>query len=533
MRNAPGTPTRRFRADASAVSFVTAHVLRPISGVTDLLEAFETLRTDPYPWLLDSALEGSPHARFSFAGSSPYLVVRGFARVGKSEVEIECRDPVRPDLSPGTHRRSGDPLALACSLLPPPPIGDPAPEIPLIGGAVGYVGYEYVQTIEALALRAKPGLVLPDLELLFVDRLLVFDHRTREIAISALGFGHTDDEARARARRTADAVAQRFRRPRHRTRPLPSTPAAGGGPRFAGFFDECSYGKAVRALLENIAAGEVYQACLTQRLEAPFRSDPWLLYRHLRELNPAPFASFIDLPEVAILSSSPERFLRVGGDGWAESRPIKGTRPRGKTAAEDVQLRRELAGSAKDRAENLMIVDLVRNDLGRVCEPGTIEVPDLFVIEAYATLFQLVSTVRGRLRGDQRVVDLIQACFPPGSMTGAPKIAAMRILDAVEPVRRGIYAGALGYFDLRGGADLSVVIRTLFLHQGSAMLHVGGGVVADSDPLAEYQESLDKAKALQSALCAVGADSEAIAPDRESGPISFRRSRFLPSPGAR
>ncbi len=258
---------------------------------------------------------------------------------------------------------------------------------------------------------------------------------------------------------------------------------------------------------DEIEAGNVYQANLTQRVEGPFDGDPWQVYRALRRVNPAPFACYVELDDVTVAGSSPERFLRVGADGLAESRPIKGTRPRGGSPGEDAALRRELAGSEKDRAENLMIVDLVRNDLGRVCETGSVEVPELMAIEEYASVFQLVSTVAGRLRDDRDAFDLVRATFPPGSMTGAPKIAAMQLLDRLEPVRRGLYSGAIGYFDARGGADLCVVIRTLFFQGERVLLHAGGGVVADSDPQEEWRESWVKARALLAALAEARRDA--------------------------
>jgi anthranilate/para-aminobenzoate synthase component I len=239
-------------------------------------------------------------------------------------------------------------------------------------------------------------------------------------------------------------------------------------------------------------------------VERDFRGDPWLLYRALRRINPAPFACYLELPGVVVVGSSPERFLRVGADRRVESRPIKGTRPRGRQAAEDAANRAALERSAKDRAENLMIVDLVRNDLGRVCETGSVAVPELMALEEYASVFQMVSTVTGRLREDCDALDLVRATFPPGSMTGAPKIAAMRLLGRLEPVRRGVYSGAIGYLDVRGGADLSVVIRTLLLRGGRAYLHTGGAVVADSDPRDEWRETLDKARPLLAALDEMG-----------------------------
>jgi anthranilate/para-aminobenzoate synthase component I len=203
-----------------------------------------------------------------------------------------------------------------------------------------------------------------------------------------------------------------------------------------------------------------------------------------------------------VVGSSPERFLRVTPDGWVESRPIKGTRPRRADAAADRREGKALAASAKDRAENLMIVDLVRNDLGRVCETGSVHVPELFAVEPYASVFQLVSTVRGRLARGRSALDAVRAAFPPGSMTGAPKLAAMELLARLEPVRRGLYSGALGYLDLRGGADLSVTIRSVILRAGRAFVHTGGGIVADSEPGAEWAEAEDKARALLGALAA-------------------------------
>ena len=224
------------------------------------------------------------------------------------------------------------------------------------------------------------------------------------------------------------------------------------------------------------------------------------MYRELRHINPAPFASFLKFPEVEIVSSSPERFLKIDETGVAEARPIKGTRPRGGTPTEDERLRRELQNSPKDRAENVMIVDLVRNDFGRVCSYGSVQVRDFLTIEPYATVFQMVSTVQGRLAEERDRFDLLCACFPGGSMTGAPKIEAMKIIDALEPVARGIYSGAIGYLDFGGAMDLSMVIRTILVKDGRCYFHVGGGIVADSDPTAEYRETQDKARALVEAI---------------------------------
>jgi aminodeoxychorismate synthase component I len=351
---------------------------------------------------------------------------------------------------------------------------------------------------------------VPDAAWLLLDRVLAYEHASGRLFATALG--HGDD-----AERAVDRFAERVART-----PIPSpkldrtnnlTPGTGlsepirlrdaeTGLEVGAFFDADSYAKTVVAIQQQIAAGELYQANLTHRLAARFNGDAWRLYEGLRARSPAPFAVFVELPELTIVGSSPERFLRVDADGGVETRPIKGTRPRGATAAEDARLLEELRGSEKERAENAMIVDLMRNDLGRVCAPGSIEVLELFEIERYATLFQMVSTVRGTLRAGRDRVDLLRAAFPPGSMTGAPKIAAMQLLARLEPVRRGVYSGALGYLDARGGADLSVVIRTLLCQGRDAWLHVGGGIVLDSDPQAEWEETLAKARAPLDALAA-------------------------------
>jgi para-aminobenzoate synthetase component 1 len=477
------------------LSGTTVSSAREILPARPIPELFEKLRGGTYPWLLDSAL-ASDCGRFSFAGANPYLVVRGRG----SEIEAECLRAARPGLVVGRRHASGDLLEAVRSLFPTPPSNLEVPDLPFIGGAVGYLGYELAGQFDVHHFRGLDDLQLPDLYLLFIDRLIAYDSRDDRLYACALGFADDSKTAAARARGAIDEICAQIdgaSPPEHTV--AVSRPAAP----FA-FFDADRYTKAVDAAKEQIEAGEVYQVCLTHRKERDCTADPWALYRRLRELNPAPFASYFELPEVAIVSCSPERFLAVDGNRHVESRPIKGTRPRGGDAVSDRAYRDGLESSAKDRAENLMIVDLVRNDLGRVCETGSVAVPELMTIERYASVYQMVSTVCGRLRDGCDVFDLVRATFPPGSMTGAPKIAAMRILDELEPVRRGIYSGALGYFDLRGGTDLCVVIRTVLLIDGRAYLHTGGGIVADSNSAAEWQESMDKALLLEVALEDVG-----------------------------
>jgi aminodeoxychorismate synthase component I len=477
----------------------------------DLLRVCEALRAEPGAWLLDSAGPTSRLARYSFAGGNPYLVARVFGK----RIEIQCRRAVRDSLRVGPSEERQGAFDWVRTALPAFDVDEsqlPVP-LPFVGGAVGYWGYELAGEIEALEFHGADDLGLPDATLLFVDQLVALDHVSGRFFAIALGFGRDFQRAGVRAERGLKnllaSLAPLESTPAHRDdeaslapsgldrKSLLNTPMP---PDLPGSFDAKGYRDRVRRLKSEIAAGNVYEANLTRRMDRSFSGDAFALYRALRRATPAPFASFMELPEVAILSSSPERFLRLTPGGEVESRPIKGTRPRGLSAQEDSRLAAALAASEKDRAENLMIVDLVRNDLGRVCEIGSIRVPELMVVEAYSSVFHLVSAVSGKLgRGKDRT-DLFRAAFPPGSMTGAPKIAAMKLLNELEPVRRGVYSGALGYLDVRGGMDLSVVIRTLLVHKGRVHVHAGGAVVADSDPQTEYEESLHKTRAMWAAV---------------------------------
>jgi para-aminobenzoate synthetase component 1 len=469
----------------------TAHALIEIDDPRDPLDAFERLRRDHCPWLLDSALQSPRLGRYSFVGADPYLVLRARG----PRIELDCRRAVHPGLVPGRHVIEGPVLPTLRRLIPAAPASGAS--LPFVGGAVGYLGYELAEQLDVHRLHGRDDLGLADVVLLFVDALVGFDHVAGTRCISALGQDVTPALARCRAEAAAEALARRLA-----AAPTARASRAGdaGDPAIACDLDPAAYAKAVDSVKQEIAAGNVYQACLTGRVDRPFDADPWTLYRALRRTNPAPFASYLELPEVAIVGSSPERFLLVSAEGRVESRPIKGTAPRGRDPAEDAALRRALESSEKDRAENLMIVDLVRNDLGRVCRVGSVRVPELMAIETYASVFQMVSTVSGRLREGCDALDCVAATFPPGSMTGAPKIAAMRILDRFESVRRGVYSGAIGYLDARGGADLSVAIRTILVQGGRARLHGGGGIVADSVGAEEVREVGAKLAPLLAAL---------------------------------
>jgi para-aminobenzoate synthetase component 1 len=267
-------------------------------------------------------------------------------------------------------------------------------------------------------------------------------------------------------------------------------------------FDFAGYSAAIARIKAYIASGDVYQVNLTQRFAAPLPCPPYALYQRLRERSPAPFAAYLSFGPVQVVSSSPERFLTVRGR-QVETRPIKGTRPRSADPAADARLAAELLASEKDRAELLMIVDLERNDLGRVCTYGSVQVEKLWQLESHPTVHHLVATVSGTLRPEVDVIDCVAACFPGGSITGAPKIRAMQIIDELEPHRRHVYTGAIGYLGFDGNADLNIAIRTLTCVGGQAYYHVGGGIVWDSNPSAEYQETLDKGRAMHEALTQV------------------------------
>ncbi|HUW81300.1 MAG TPA: aminodeoxychorismate synthase component I [Phycisphaerae bacterium] len=465
-----------------------------------------------YCFFLDSALNEGRLGRFSFVGGDPAAVLMFRRQAGHvlgapGEVTVihhRAADglPIEP---PRMRRFAADPFLLLHRWLahrsPPQQTESAQPhEVPFGGGLVGYLGYELLHFIENVPPAARRDVDLPDGCLMVVDSLLAHDHDTNRSYVCALGQADHADQARSRARRTAAALLDRVRHFEPDAPGEPTGPQAVAQGPVGAFFDRDGYGELVRTAKDHIAAGDAFEICLTHRLDVKYTGDPWALYCHLRRINPAPFAAYLRLPEATILCASPERFLRLRPDGWAEARPIKGTRPRGLTPQQDRCLRDELAHSEKDRAENAMIVDLLRNDLGRVCRFGTIGVENAMSIEAYASVFQMVSTVRGRLRPECDAVDLLRACFPGGSMTGAPKVEAMKIINRLEPVARGVYSGAIGYFDAGGGMDLNIVIRTILMQNGRAYLNVGGAVVADSDPLAEYDETMDKAQALLQAL---------------------------------
>ena len=372
-------------------------------------------------------------------------------------------------------------------------------DLPFAGGVVGYFSYDLCHFIERLPSTAVDDLQLPECYLAFYDAAVAVDHLLGKTYLIATGLpGLTEGKRIKKAGETLKYLRGVLPRTgQFNEKSAPDT--VDEGIVLKSNFSREEYLKAVAAAREYICAGDIFQVNLSQRFETDLNIPPYELYQRLRRINPAPFAAYLNFEEVSIVGASPERFLKVRGD-WAETRPIKGTRPRGKTKAEDKALAQELLSSVKDRAENIMIVDLERNEIGRVCRYGTVRVTETAILETFPTVFHLTSTIVGRLAPGKGRVDLLKATFPGGSITGAPKVRAMEIIDELEPTRRSVYTGSIGYLSFAGGMDLNIVIRTILVKKGRAYFQVGGGIVYDSEPEAEYQETLDKGKALAQAL---------------------------------
>jgi para-aminobenzoate synthetase component I len=492
---------------------VHAPVVEELIPAPDPVRCCELLATLPYRVFFDSASRSPRLGRYSFLMADPVAVV--FSKGARTE----CLD-----LMEGTRQGvPGDALDAVRRLLTPHRT-EPVPGLPPFqGGAAGYVAYDWGRALERLPAPRHQDLALPDVAFGIYDWTLAWDHDQSRAWLISTGLPETVSDARSRRAVARAAIVRESLngRPRstevgaiasaglslpRRPAPAPSYPVDDGwwDARLAlrSSFTHRGYLDAVARVREYIFAGDIFQANLSQRFEAELGEPTWELYRRLRVRNPAPFAAYLDFPDGVVLSASPERFLLVDVGGHVETRPIKGTRPRGVGPEHDAALGLALAVSAKDQAENLMIVDLVRNDLSRVCAPGTVKVAELFGLEHYATVHHLVSTVVGDLAPDRDALDLLRASFPGGSITGAPKVRAMEIITELEPSERGVYCGSIGYWSVSGALDSSIAIRTAVAVAGRLYFSAGGGIVADSDPELEYRETLDKARGMIDALVA-------------------------------
>jgi len=493
-----------------------APLVEPLSLAGDPVETVTRFLDLSYLLFLDSGSgiagpgELQQLGRYSFLTADPARVICSKGR--RTRLLVEGQWVSVP----------GDALGVARDLLAPfgaePLAGMP----PFQGGVAGYVGYGYGSVLERLPAHRFDDLAIPDVVLGLYDWVIAWDHQSGEAWVVSTGMPAAGAARPRRARERLEMVKARLERPpgtrgpaangRGAREPAPATgrsapsypvPDVDGAERLGlrSTFTHRGYLDGVARVREYIVAGDIFQANLSQRLHAPLRDRPFDLYRRLRRRNPAPFAAFLDFADLSVLSASPERFLRLAGPGGeVETRPIKGTRPRGLGPMHDAVLGRALSESDKDRAENVMIVDLLRNDLSRVCRPGSVRVPELLALEHHPTVHHLVSTVVGRLEEGSDAIDLLRAAFPGGSITGAPKVRAMEIIAELEPTQRGVYCGAIGYLSPTGAMDTSIVIRTYLTLRGQVYFQAGGGIVADSDPELEYRETLDKASALIGAL---------------------------------
>ena len=441
------------------------------------VSAFLKINRGDYSFLLESVEGGERLARYSFIGTEPYRVL---TTKGKDKT---------------------DPLPLIAEELnrfkPVPVSGLPK----FCGGAVGYLSYETVTRFEKLPSPTRDPLGLPEALFMFVDTVLIFDHVTHKIKV--LSHVHLDGNIEMeyqQAVKKIDELVDRLNQPLPAVKQAKGANPAASQSKPTSNFAKKDYEAVVEKIKKYITAGEVIQVVPSQRLSQPTKAAPFDIYRALRTINPSPYMFYFDLGgEFFIIGASPEILVRVE-DGTVTTRPLAGTRPRGKTPEEDARLEQELKNDEKERAEHIMLVDLGRNDIGRVSEPGSVEVSELMDVERYSHVMHLVTNVQGKLRKDMNAFDALRDCFPAGTVSGAPKIRAMEIIAEVEPEKRGPYAGAAGYFSFNGNMDMAISIRTMVVSKGVAYTQAGGGVVYDSVPEREYEETLNKARALLNAI---------------------------------
>ncbi|MBC7961695.1 MAG: anthranilate synthase component I [Steroidobacteraceae bacterium] len=451
------------------------------------VSAFKKLDDGQFSYLLESIEGGEKWGRYSFLGSSPSVIIRSKGNL----IEI-INDGVT------TSRNAPDPLDCIRELLARyiPVEVDGLPRF--FGGAVGYLGYDMVRNFEDLKTEKPALLDAYDSYFLITDTIVIFDTMRQKIKVVSnahIDENTTPEQAYLRATKKIDDIIARLQAPL-------SPPVATAPDKTVEFKSNISreeFESAVEKAKDYVRSGDIIQVVLSQRFSGELTADPLDIYRVLRTLNPSPYMFFLRLEDTIIAGASPEVMVRKEGS-HVELRPIAGTRPRGTTPEADALLAEELLADPKERAEHVMLVDLGRNDLGRVCSTGSVTVSELMLIERYSHVMHIVSNVQGELSGDRDAFDLVRATFPAGTLSGAPKIRAMQIIDELEPVRREIYGGAVGYFSFSGNMDLCITIRTLVIKDGKVHLQAGAGIVADSDPAAEWQETVNKGMAVMRAV---------------------------------
>ncbi len=455
-------------------------LLKELNTKLDSFELYSIFKDDEYSFFLDSGMDHNKLGEFSFIGSNPFLVFKS------KDEDIEIIKDGK------TETLKGNPFEKIKEILSEYNM-DYETEIPFVGGAVGYLSYDLCHHIENLPRTAIDDVGVPDMYFGLYDGVICIDHRGEKDKVTVASLGIIDNEEKV-----VESLIERMKKAEAEGIKI-ELPETTKKKEFKSNFTREEFVDSVKRVQDYIESGDIYQANLTQRYNCDLEETPYELYGKLREINPAPFAVFMDFGEGQIVSSSPERFIKVRNK-VIEARPIKGTMPRGKTPEEDKKNRETLINSEKDKSELLIIVDLERNDLGKVSKTGSVEVTELFHLEEYPTVYHLVSTVVGEVRDEYGAIDCITATFPGGSITGAPKIRSMEVIDELEPTQRNIYTGSIGYIGFNGDLDFNIVIRTVVCKDNKAYFQVGGGMTWDSNPEAEYQETLDKAKALMDAL---------------------------------
>ncbi len=460
-------------------------VYREILADTETpVSAFLKIKEGNYSYLLESVEGGEKWGRYSFLGTNPAIIIKGSGDIVEVIENGHCQ-----------RLHNENPLQVLKSVMakfkPVQIEGLPR----FSGGAVGFIGYEGIRFFESIQFKSEEESV--DFLFMFTDTFIIFDNLKHKIKIVTNAFIENGNlkETYEKAIAKIDATVARFDTPIKKTaRPLaiPISPVSN--------MSKDDFIQSVHKAKEFICTGDIFQVQLSQRFSVPIRSDPFDVYRALRSINPSPYMYYLECGgSLRLVGTSPEVLVRLEGQR-AEVRPIAGTRRRGGTVAEDLALEKELLADPKERAEHIMLVDLGRNDLGRVCEYGSVQVTQLMVIERYSHVMHIVSNVVGQLRQESDAFALLSSCFPAGTVTGAPKIRAMQIIDTLEPESRGLYAGTVGYFGFDGNMDTCITIRTIVIENNVAKIQAAAGIVADSDPDSEYEETMNKAKAMLSAI---------------------------------
>ncbi|QXM07181.1 aminodeoxychorismate synthase component I [Crassaminicella indica] len=451
-------------------------LIKKINTSYDSFELYTLFKDKQYSFFLDSGMDHEKLGKYSFIGFDPFLIFQS----KNTKITITKKH--------NTKTYTGNPFEKLKELFSLYKM-DYQTELPFLGGAVGYFSYDLCHHIEKLPRTAVDDVNIPDCFLCFYDGIIIINHQTDEVSIAALGIKDNAEKIISDIENIIKSKA------------LPKIESSKEKKALSlqSNFKKEDYLKAIHKIKDYIQSGDIYQANLTQRFSCSIYEHPISIYKRLREINPAPFASFLDYGDFHIVSSSPERFIKIKGN-IIETRPIKGTIPRGKSLIEDTKNKETLLSSEKDKAELLMIVDLERNDLSKISKTNSVKVTELFHLEAYPTVYHLVSTIIGEIKDEYDIIDCIKSAFPGGSITGAPKIRAMQIIDELEPTQRNIYTGSIGYIGFNGDIDLNIVIRTMLCKNNTAYFQAGGGIVWDSDANLEYEETLHKAKALIKAL---------------------------------